>query len=322
MKKIKIALGVESTAHTFGIGIVDEKGKILADSRSSYKPPKGWGIKPVDAASHHEEAKEKILADALKQASLSLNDIDIVSYAQGAGLPPCLKVGMQFAKALGKPLVPVCHQVAHLEIAKLLAKASDPVYVYVSGGNTQIISLASGRYRVFGETMDIGIGNALDKFARAAGLQFPGGPKIEALAKKGSYLELPYVVKGMDLSFSGILTAALNICKKASLEDVCFSLQETFFSMLTEVTERALAHTGKEEALLTGGVAANKRLCEMLEIMCNERGAVFKACPMEYCSDNGVMIAWNGLQVCGTVKIPKKLDINPRLRTDDVDVAW
>ena len=240
--------------------------------------------------------------------------------------PPCLSVGFEFSKDLSskykKPLVPVCHQVAHLEIAKLLSKASDPIFLYVSGGNTQIVSYNSGRYRVFGETQDIGIGNALDKFARQTGLEFPGGPQIERLALKGKYTELPYVVKGMDLSFSGILTAALNKYKKRErLEDLCFSLQETLFAMLAEVTERALAHTGKKEAVLTGGVAANKRLCEMLEIMCHERDADFFACPLQYAGDNGVMIAWNGLQVYKSGKIPSP-EINPHLRTDDVEVSW
>lgn len=339
------SLGIESTAHTFGIGIVDNTGAILADQRDIFIPPVGWGIKPMDAAQHHEKVKQQLLDKALKEAKLSLDQIDVVSFSQGAGLPPCLKVGKEFSTSLGKPLVPVCHQVGHLEIAKLLTDSKkqvkpasslkrDPVFLYVSGGNTQILSLASGRYRVFGETQDVGIGNALDKFAREVGLQFPGGPKIEALAKEGSYVELPYVVKGMDLSFSGILTAALQKRKKHSLEDLAFSLQETIFAMLAEVTERALAHTGKSEVVITGGVAANQRLCQMLEIMCSERGAVFRACPLKYSGDNGVMIAWNGLQIhqSGSTSddASKKqvspassvLDIHPRLRTDDVDVSW
>lgn len=314
-----ICLGIESTAHTFGIGIVKDK-EILADSRDTFIPPKGWGIKPIDAAKHHEDVKEQVLKQSLEKAGLEIGDIDSVAFSQGAGLPPCLKVGMEFAKSLGKKVIPVCHQVAHLEIAKMLTKSKDPVYLYVSGGNTQVISLASGRYRVFGETMDVGIGNALDKFAREVGLQFPGGPKIEKLAKKGKYIELPYVVKGMDLSFSGILTSSLNKHKSGEkLEDVCFSFQETVFAMLVEVTERALAHTGKNEVILTGGVAANSRLRKMLEIMCKERGAKFFTCPREYSGDNGTMIAYNGLQVN---KAEENLDIKPTLRTDDIDVTW
>lgn len=320
-----ICLGIESTAHTFGVGMMNEKGTILADARDTFKPPAGWGIKPIDAKEHHERVKEKLLNSALAEAGLKLDDVDVFAFSHGAGLPPCLKVGRNFALELagGKPLVPVCHQIGHLEIAKLLVHAKDPIFVYVSGANTQIISLSAGRYRVFGETQDVGLGNALDKFGREAGMQFPCGPKIEEMAKKGSYLELPYVVKGMDLSFSGILTSALQKYKKEEkLEDVCFSLQETFFAMLTEVAERALAHTGKHEVLLTGGVAANKRLCGMLETMAKERGGIFLACPLKYSGDNGVMIAWNGLQIFQAGKISADTEIYPRLRTDDVDVLW
>jgi len=323
-----ICLGIEATAHTFGVGIVDEKGRVLADVRDVFIPPAGWGIKPVDAAQHHDDLKKQVLEDALKQAKKSLEEVDIVAVSQGPGLPPCLHKGMGLAKEIAlkhkKPLFGVNHCVAHIEIAKLFTGLKDPVVLYVSGANTQVISFNSGKYRVFGECMDIGIGNALDKFAREAGLQFPGGPKIESLARRGSYLELPYVVKGMDLSFSGILTAALQKLKTNKMEDICFSLQETMFAMLTEVTERALAHTGKGEVLLTGGVAANKRLCKMLETMCKERGAKFKVCPREYSGDCGANIAWTGVLASKSQKPldPKKAEINPRWRTDEAEVSW
>ncbi len=270
-----LCLGIESTAHTFGVGIVSDKGEILANSRDIYKPEMGWGIKPMEAAKHHEEVSEKILNDAIKSAKINLDDIDIISFSQGPGLPPCLHAGKNFAvnlsKKTGKILFGVNHPVAHIEIGKITTKCNDPVVLYVSGGNTQVISLVDKKYRIFGETQDIGIGNALDKFGREVGLDFPGGPKIEELAKKGKWVDLPYTVKGMDLIFSGITTEAIKkVNSGQKLEDVCFSLQETSFSMLTEVTERAMAHINKSELLLTGGVAANKRLHEMLEIMCNE----------------------------------------------------
>lgn len=318
-----ICLGIESTAHTFGVGIVDGHGKILADERDTFLPPAGQGLKPIDVAAHHVEVRDRLLEAALARASLNMKDIALVAYSQGAGLPPCLRTGHELARSLGRPVIPVCHQVAHLEIARLFSRARDPVFLYVSGGNTQIISAAAGRYRVFGETQDVGIGNALDKFGRAVGMQFPCGPKIEVHAASGSYVELPYVVKGMDLSFSGILTAALQKHKKgAALADLCFSLQETMFAMLTEVTERALAHTGKAEAVLTGGVAANQRLCKMLEVMCVDRGARFAACPLKYAGDNGAMIAWTGLLMHRSRARAPAGDILPRLRTDDVDISW
>jgi len=325
-----ICVGVESTAHTFGIGIVNDKGRVLADVRDSYRPPIGWGIEPAKAGQHHKEVKEKVIEEALNKAKIHWDKIDIISFSQGPGLSPCLVVGKDFAAWLAekynKPLYPVNHPVGHIEIAKLLTKTKDPVIIYASGGNTQIISYGKGYYRVFGECMDMGIGNALDKFGREAGIGFPAGPKIEELAKNGKYIELPYVVKGMDLSFSGILTAAINLYKKNKndLGNICFSLQETVFAMLTEVTERATAYTGKKEAVLTGGVAANQRLKEMLDIMCKDRGARFYSCPMEYCADNGVMIAWTGILASKSNRPakPGEADIKPYQRVDDVKIGW
>jgi N6-L-threonylcarbamoyladenine synthase/protein kinase Bud32 len=230
------------------------------------------------------------------------------------------------SKRIKKPLIGVNHCVAHIEVGRLTTKLNDPVTLYVSGANTQVIAFVSGKYRIFGETQDIGIGNALDKFGREANLEFPYGPKIEKLAKGGNWIQLPYVVKGMDLSFSGIITEATKKLKQGNaMEDVCFSLQETTFAMLTEVVERAMAHTGKNEALLTGGVAANGRLQEMLGTMCRERGGKFAVVPMEYSGDNGAMIAWMGMLGCKSGQKPldpDKAEILPRWRTDEVEVKW
>jgi universal protein Kae1 len=325
-----LCLGIESTAHTFGIGIVDGKGKVLSNARDTYKPKKGWGIIPMDARKHHEDVAESLLSSALAEAGKKPDDIGIISFSQGPGLPPCLHAGLNFAKGLakrtGKPLFGVNHCVAHIEVGRLTTKLKNPVTLYVSGANTQVIAHVSGKYRIFGETQDIGIGNALDKFGREAKLEFPYGPKIEELAKKGKWLELPYVVKGMDLSFSGIITEAVKRLGQGSrIEDVCFSLQETTFSMLTEVVERAMAHTGKDEVLLTGGVAANGRLQSMLETMCMERGGSFAVVPREYSGDNGAMISWTGIlaQRSGQKPVaPAKADIDPRWRTDQVETPW
>lgn len=336
-----ICLGLESTAHTFGIGIIKEK-QILANARDMYVPEKG-GINPLDANEHHEKVKETVLEEALNTSDISLSSIDLVAYAAGPGLPPCLKVGAQFAEQLAnkikKPLMAVNHGVAHIEIGRLLCKCKDPISVYVSGGNTQIIGYASGRYRVFGETLDIPIGNAIDVFIRetygkSRKSETFGGPIMEKLAEGGNYIELPYVVKGMDLSFTGITTAAIQKYNQGIegkspadadkiLSDLAFSFQETCFAMLTEVTERALAHTGKSEVLLVGGVAANKRFKEMMEIMCKERSAKAYVCPIEYSGDNGVNIAWTGLLDYKSGQKPvKKADFNSLWRTDQVEILW
>jgi N6-L-threonylcarbamoyladenine synthase len=320
-----ICLGIESTAHTFGIGIVDDK-KILANEKSIYIPKKGFGIIPKEAAQHHAEIAVEILRKALEKAELKINDIDLIAFSQGPGLPQCLRVGAVFARALAlkynKPLVAVNHCIAHIEIGKLTTQANDPVVLYLSGGNTQVIAFTEGRYRIFGETEDIPIGNALDNLARGLKLEMPGGPKIESLAKNGKYVELPYVVKGMDLSFAGLTTEAIKRFEKgAKAEDIAFSFQETCFAMLTEVTERAVAHTDKEEVLLVGGVAANKRLQEMLKIMTNERGAKFFVVPQEYAGDCGVNIAWTGIlayQKGYEISIEKS-QIKQKWRIDDLE---
>jgi len=325
-----ICLGIESTAHTFGVGIAsDEKdgntpGKILANARDIYIPKLGWGIHPMEAAEHHKKVGDAVVSKALDEANVNMSDVDVFSFSQSPGLPPCLRVGLEYAVKLAgkKPLVGVSHCISHIEAGRLASGCKDPVTLYVSGGNTQVIAFVSGRYRVFGETQDIGIGNALDKFGRETGLQFPAGPKIEQEAKGGRYIELPYSVKGMDMSFTGLATdAARRVKSGTSLKDICYSFQETAFAMLTEVTERAMAHTDKAEALLTGGVAANQRLQDMIAIMCKERGAKFYACPRPLAGDNGAMIAWTGI-LAHKSGVKTKNEILPSQRTDDMEIPW
>jgi len=323
------SLGIEGTAHTFGVGIVDEKGNILANVKDTYIPAKG-GIHPREAAQHHANVANKVLSSAISESGLSWEDISIVSFSRGPGLGPCLRVTATAARVLSLklnvPLVDVNHAVAHIEIGKLTIGFKDPLTVYVSGGNTIIAALTGDRYRVFGETLDIPLGNLLDTFARAAGLGHPGGPKIEKLARQGKrYIHLPYTVKGTDLAFSGLLTAAVKKIKKIkNLEDLAFSLQETAFSMLVEVTERALAHTEKHEVLLTGGVAANKRLQEMLNDIAAEHDAKFGVVPLKYAGDNGAMIAWTGLlnyQYGRKITIEES-NVIPKWRMDEVIIPW
>jgi len=321
------SLGIESTAHTFGVGIVDEKGKIIFDERSVYKPPLGEGMLPRKVFEFHAGNAAKIVNDALN--CINIKGLKVVSFSQGPGLPNCLSLGATIARYLAlkykKTLEGVNHPVAHVEIAKLLTGCRDPVIVYCSGGNTQIIALTGGRYRIFGETLDIPIGNAFDVLARILGLEMPGGPKIEELAKKGKWVDVPYVVKGMDFSFSGIVTECERLYKKGvKKEDIAFSFQETCFSMLTEAAERALAHTEKEEVLVTGGVAANGRFQEMLKTMCEDRGAKFFAVPIKYAGDNGVMIAWTGMLMykSGIKMKIKESGIKKDWRIDEIDVKW
>lgn len=328
-------LGIESTAHTFGIGIVRD-GKVLSNINKTYTTESG-GIIPIEAAKHHLANKHELLIDSLKKSKVNWKEIDAIAISQGPGLPPCLLEGMNLAKELAmkfnKPLIPVNHCVAHFEIGKITG-SKDPVMLYTSGANTQIIAYSSNKFRIFGETLDIGVGNFIDNFARYLGIGFPGGPKIQKLAEKGmKYVELPYIVKGMDISLSGILTnlkqkiESKNFNKEYTQEDLAYSMQETVFSMLIEVAERALAYTEKKELLLGGGVGCNSRFQEMCEIMCKERGAKFFVPENSLLVDNGGMIAYTGeLMINKKIKISKedigKLDISPRQRTDEVFAIW
>ncbi|HYY47775.1 MAG TPA: bifunctional N(6)-L-threonylcarbamoyladenine synthase/serine/threonine protein kinase [Thermoplasmata archaeon] len=324
-----LALGFEGTAHTVGVGIVDETCRVLANVYDMVKPEKG-GIHPREAANHHAEAVVPLTRKAADVAGIDLHDVDLVAFSQGPGLGPCLRTVATAARALslslGIPIVGVNHCVAHLEIGRGVTAAKDPVLLYVSGGNTQVIAFARGRYRVFGETLDIGVGNMLDKFARECGLSFPGGPILEALARNGTkLLPLPYSVKGMDVAFSGMLTAALALRKGgAVMKDLAFSIQEVAFAMLTEVTERAMAHLDNDEVLLGGGVACNRRLQEMVQRMAADRGATMFVPPRDLCVDNGAMIAWTGLLMHrGGVRMDlQDTLVDQRFRTDAVEAVW
>lgn len=322
--KTMICLGIEGTAHTLGFSIVNSKGEILSEVRSMYRPKKG-GLILNEVADHHKKAYPKLFKECLDQAKIKFEDIDLIAYSQAPGLAPSLVVTRDIAVKIkkDKPLIGVNHIAGHLEIGKLLTNAKDPVFVFVSGANTQIIAHEGKKYRIFGEALSIAAGNAFDKFGREIGLPFPAGAEIEEIAKKGKYIELPYSVKGMDVEFSGVLTSAIRKYQQgASKEDVCYSMQETVFSMLTEVTERAMAHTGKKECLVIGGVAASKRFNEMLNIMCKERGAKAFACPLKYSGDNGAQIAVQGLLEYKAGRRQKIFDILPRQRIDDVETIW
>ncbi len=328
-----ISLGIEGTAHSIAVGVVKQnknKCNVLSNLIKTYHPKKG-GIHPREAANHHADNISTLIRQSIEKAKIDFSDVDLISFSKGPGLGPCLRTAATAARALSlslkKPLIGVNHCVAHLEIGiGTLDKCKDPVLLYTSGANTQVIAFSEGKYRVFGETLDIGIGNCLDKFGRTAGLFFPSGPAIEKLAEKGKkYLKLPYSIKGMDIAFSGLLTAAQQYYEKGErLEDVCYSIQETTFAALTEVTERAMAHTEKNQVLLGGGVAANKRLRSMVDTMAKERNAVFFVPSKDLCVDNGAMIAWLGLLMYNSgirMKVEESL-INQRFRTDMVDVTW
>lgn len=222
------------------------------------------GFLPRETAQHHRKVILEILKEALIESKLTPAQIDVVCFTKGPGMaPPLLTVAIvarTIAQLWNKPLLGVNHCIGHIEMGRLNTKANNPTVLYVSGGNTQVIAYSLKRYRIFGETIDIAVGNCLDRFARIIKLSNDPSPgyNIEQLAKKGrKYLTLPYSVKGMDVSFSGLLSYIEKYVKTQNAngntedgysdEDFCFSLQETVFAMLVEITERAMAHCGSEE---------------------------------------------------------------------------
>jgi len=331
-----IIIGFEGSANKIGIGIVQD-GEVLSNPRRTYITPPGEGFLPRDTAKHHRENVLVVLKEALDEANLTPDKIDAVAYTKGPGMGAPLAsiavVARTVAQLWKKPIIGVNHCIGHIEMGRLITGAENPTVLYVSGGNTQVIAYSQQRYRIFGETIDIAVGNCLDRFARVINLSNDPSPgyNIEQCAKEGTkFLPLPYVVKGMDVSFSGILSYIEDRADKLLTEggftkaDLCFSLQETLFAMLVETTERAMAHCGSSEVLIVGGVGCNLRLQEMMGVMCEERGASLFGTDMRFCIDNGAMIAQAGWEMFRAgIETPwEETAITQRYRTDDVLVKW
>ncbi|KAK9464921.1 glycoprotease family-domain-containing protein [Lipomyces arxii] len=351
-----VAIGLEGSANKLGVGIIRHfprpnktsprpPAEILSNIRHTYITPPGEGFLPRDTAKHHRSFVVKLVKEAILQSELTVDDIDCVCFTQGPGMGAPLQSVAIAARTIclmwDKPLVGVNHCVGHIEMGREITGADNPVVLYVSGGNTQVIAYSHQRYRIFGETLDIAVGNCLDRFART--LQIPNDPSpgynIELLAQKGKhYVELPYTVKGMDVSMSGILAYIDGIAadvfsgkprfaddsEQITREDLCFSLQETIFAMLVEITERAMAHVGSQQVLIVGGVGCNERLQNMMGIMARDRGGDVYATDERFCIDNGIMIAHAGLLAYETGYRTALEDsvCTQRFRTDEVFVAW
>ncbi|KAI5918051.1 glycoprotease family-domain-containing protein [Camillea tinctor] len=386
--KPRYGLGCEGSANKLGIGIIahdpeTNQSRILSNIRHTFVSPPGTGFLPKDTAKHHRSFFVRIAQTALREAHLSPRDLDCICYTKGPGMGAPLQSVAVAARTLSllwdKPLVGVNHCVGHIEMGREITGAENPVVLYVSGGNTQVIAYAEQRYRIFGETLDIAVGNCLDRFARTLEISNDPAPghNIEMLARKGGkvLLDLPYAVKGMDCSFSGILASAdilagqmreqqARIRKREQKqtngesgapngdatakqevipegkeksqgrseqneviitpEDLCFSLQETVFAMLVEITERAMAHVGSNQVLIVGGVGCNERLQEMMGLMAAERGGSVYATDERFCIDNGIMIAHAGLLAYETgFQTPlEESTCTQRFRTDEVHIKW
>lgn len=367
-----LILGLEGSANKLGVGVVREDGAVLSNLRRTFNAPPGAGFRPTEVVAHHKAHILDLIAEALAQAGVAAGGVTHIAYTRGPGLGGPLAAVALVARTLcllwGVPLIPVNHCVAHIEMGRLLTRLENPVILYASGGNTQILAFSHGRYRVFGETLDVAVGNCLDKFARDCGISNDPAPgyNIEQLAlewqRRHAGLEpgakapadrvtdndadrhiscrygvpiihsLPVVIKGMDISCSGLSTHCAAYYKAFPDTDLrlfCYSLQETLFAALTEITERAAAHVGARDILTVGGVGCNERLQEMLRIMACERGGNVGAMDERYCVDNGAMIAWTGVlmvQAASPDIIPpdhaERGTVSQRYRTDAVRITW
>ena len=359
-------LGIEGTAWAASAAVfetpdparVTDADHVFIET-DAYAPESG-GIHPREAAEHMGEAIPAVVETAIEHARErggtggangdgdDSEPIDAVAFARGPGLGPCLRIVATAARAVAQrfdvPLVGVNHMVAHLEVGRHRSGFDSPVCLNASGANAHVLGYRNGRYRVLGETMDTGVGNAIDKFTRHVGWSHPGGPKVERHARDGEYHELPYVVKGMDFSFSGIMSAAKQAVDGVSasessggssdehsesdggvpVEDVCRGMEETIFAMLTEVSERALSLTGADELVLGGGVGQNDRLQRMLGEMCEQRGAAFYAPEHRFLRDNAGMIAILGAKMyaAGDTIAIEDSRIDSNFRPDEVAVTW
>lgn len=367
------AIGLESSANKCGIGVVEHRSdqhdspqeydsplkscfksppvRILANLRHTYVSPPGTGFLPKDTATHHRRWVVRLVKQAIKQSGLTLDEIDCICFTKGPGMGAPLASFAVAARMLSilwnKPLVGVNHCVGHIEMGRAITGADNPVVLYVSGGNTQIIAYSAQRYRIFGEALDIAVGNCLDRFARVLGISNDPAPgyNIEQMAKKGKVLpEIPYAVKGMDVSFSGILARVEEMAHRLEAgergeqdiwkdedsgeaitrEDLCFTLQETVYAMLVEITERAMAHVGASQVLIVGGVGCNERLQEMMGMMARERGGAVYKTDERFCIDNGIMIAHAGLTAwkMGFETPLEDSTCTQRFRTDEVLINW
>ena len=324
-------LGIEGTAWAASAAIYDATTDTVDIETEAYVPESG-GIHPREAAEHMADHLPEVVESVLTTAREGADrdpPVDAVAFSRGPGLGPCLRLTGTAARALAQrldvPLVGVNHMVAHLEIGRHRSGFDSPVCLNASGANAHVLGFRNGRYRVLGETMDTGVGNAIDKFTRHVGWSHPGGPKVERAAKDGEYVDLPYVVKGMDFSFSGIMSAAKQAVDEGTpIEDVCCGLQETIFAMLTEVSERALSLTGSDELVLGGGVGQNARLQEMLTSMCDQRGADFFVPEDRFLRDNAGMIAVLGAKMyaAGDTLAIEESHIDSDFRPDQVPVTW
>lgn len=316
IKENPIIMGIETSCDETAVAIIKNGREILADRiiSSATEHAKFGGVVPEIASRTHTTAILTATELALKDANLTLNDIDAFAVTEGAGLLGALLVGVSFAKSLafatGKPLVPVSHIRGHISASYLADKQLEPPFINIlaSGGHTAIIAVDDYyNLKVLGSTLDDAVGEAFDKVARVLGLSYPGGPNVEKVAKEGkNVIPLPKMLKNydggeFDFSYSGLKTAVINYVNnerargnKINVSDVASSFQHSAIDVLIEKALLAVERTGYKTIAVTGGVGANGYLRDMLKIATELNGIKLVLPEKRYCTDNGAMIGAEG----------------------------
>ena len=309
MKKDILTMGIESSCDETSVAIVKNGREILSNVIDTQIPihEKYGGVVPEIASRNHIEAISRVTKKALKDANVTLDKIDAITPTYGPGLVGALLVGLSYAKALAfainKPLVGVNHIEGHIAANYITYKELEPPFICVmmSGGNTQIINVKGyTEFEVLGKTRDDAIGEAFDKVARVVGLGYPGGPKVDKLAKdRKANIQLPkthFNDDTLDFSFSGIKTAVINLHHKnpdINKANLCASFQKTVTETLMENVKKAIEKTEIKTIALAGGVSANSYIRKEFLKLENKGMKVYMP-DLKLCTDNAAMIASSG----------------------------
>ena len=326
-------LAVESSCDETSVAVVEDGrevySNVIASQIDTHK--KFGGVVPEIASRQHVEAINTVLKEGLDQAGLKLEDIDIIAATKGPGLIGALLVGLSAGKALalatGKPFVGVNHIVGHVCANYISFKNLEPPFIglIISGGHTYLIEVKDYvDFTLHGRTVDDAVGEAFDKVARSLGLAYPGGPLIDALAKKGrETIEFPRVMIKEDnynFSFSGLKTAVLNYLNSTRLrgeeivtEDVCKSFQEAVVDVLLEKSFRLAREKDMDKIVLCGGVSANSRIREAFEERGREENIKIFYPELKLCTDNAAMIASAAYYEYMAGKVDEENFANPNL---------
>ncbi len=308
MKKDLLVLGIESSCDETSVSVVKNGREVLSNVINSQIDihTRFGGVVPEIASRNHVEAISATTMQALKDAGITFNDIDVIACTYGPGLVGALLVGVSYAKALSyalnKPLVGVNHIEGHIAANYITFKELEPPFLclIISGGHTHLVSIKDyTEFEILGKTRDDAIGEAFDKVARVVGLGYPGGPKIDNMAKGGKpNIQLPIThFDNLDFSFSGIKTAVLNLNHKdpnINKNDLCASFEKAVTEMLLENTKKALDKLKVKKLALAGGVSANSYIREQFSKLGEEKKIKVYYPNIQLCTDNAAMIASAG----------------------------